>query len=204
LNINIEKESYRIIDNLIKDLKLPFEQILIIKRVIHATADLEYSKSIIFHPQAITSGLKAIYEKRNIITDVNMVRVGISKYNGRVICLIDKEEISNKSLKSNITRTAYGIRQAINFMDKSIVVIGNAPTALLELCRIVKDNQAKPALIIATPVGFVYATEAKEKLQSLNIPYITNRGRKGGSSVAVAIVNALLKLDSMNKIYYEE
>jgi precorrin-8X/cobalt-precorrin-8 methylmutase len=190
----IEEESYKIIDSLLKELKLPLGELAVVKRVVHATTDLDYSKELIFHPQAISNGLKAIYEKKNIITDVNMVRVGISNYEGEIICLIKEESVLIRALKLNITKASSAMREAKDLMEGGIVVIGNAPTALFEVCRMVENKEVKPALIVGVPVGFVGALESKEKLKSLSIPYITNQGRKGGSSVAVAIVNALLKL----------
>lgn len=199
LSEKIEEESYKIIDNLLDDIELPLEELAVVKRVIHATADLSYAKDLIFHPQAIICGLKAICEKKNIITDVHMVKAGISKYEGVVFCLIKEEWVAVRALKLNITKSASAMREAADLMEGGIVVIGNAPTALFEVCQMVEDKEVEPALIVGVPVGFVGAKEAKERLRSLSIPYITNQGRKGGSSVAVAIVNALLRLSNGEK-----
>lgn len=190
----IELESYKVIDTLLKNIDLPDRELSVVRRVLHATADPELAKGLVFHPQAIDAGLKAIGAKKNIITDVNMVRVGISGYKGKIICLVDKEYVGLHASKSNITRCAQAMREGSSLMNEGVVVIGNAPTALFEVCRMVEDKKIEPALIIGVPVGFIGAADVKRRLSSLPIPYITNHGRRGGSSVAVAIVNALLTL----------
>lgn len=194
----IEATSFKIISKYLMNVRLPKHQIEIIKRVIHATADLNYAKELLFHPQAIKAGLKAIRRGKNIIVDTAMVKAGINKkplsnFGGKVVCLINNEDIICQSSQLKITRTILTIRKSKRLMNGGIVAIGNAPTALFELCDLVKKGKAKPALIVGVPVGFVGAVESKKRLLTLKVPHITNQTRHGGSSVACAIVNALLK-----------
>lgn len=195
----IENKSFALIDNLLKDMRLSSPKKAIIKRVIHASADASYAKGLIFHPLAIPAGLKAIREGKNIVVDVNMLKAGINKkilsrFKGKLICPIDKKDIIERAGKLKLTRAILVMRTSVSAMNRGIVAIGNAPTALFELCDLVEKNKARPALVIGVPVGFVGAKEAKKKLRSLKVPYIANRSRKGGSAVAAAIVNALLKM----------
>lgn len=195
----IETRSFEIIDGSLEDIKLPRFQKEVIKRVVHATTDLNYAKELLFHPQAIKAGLKAIRTGRNIIVDTAMVKAGINKkilsnFGGKVICLINNKDIIRRSSQLKVTRAILTIRKSKRLMDGGIVAIGNAPTALFELCDLVKKGKAKAALIVGVPVGFVGAVESKKRLLTLKVPYITNQTRYGGSSIACAIVNALLKI----------
>jgi precorrin-8X/cobalt-precorrin-8 methylmutase len=173
----------------------------IVRRVIHATADFDFAKEnkIIFSKSAIKSGISALKAGCNIIVDVNGVQGGLNKQNLKdfgcnVICNISNPQIVDEAKKYNKTRAQASMRMAASEMRGGIVVIGNAPTALLEVIQMVKEDITTPALIIGIPVGFVSSPESKEALQSLDVPYITNVGRKGGSPCASAIVNALFKL----------
>lgn len=195
----IEEKSFEIIDRLLVSSKLSWEAKQVLKRVIHATTDLDYAKEMSFHKKAIESGLSAIRGGKDIICDVSMVKAGINKkilstFGGKVICFINDEDVIKKASRLNIARAILAMRKAAKLMDGAIVSIGNAPTALFELCNIARSGKARPALIIGIPVGFVGALDSKKELISLGIPYITNSGTKGGSSVAAAITNALLKL----------
>lgn len=195
----IEDKSFEIIDGLLASSKLPRQEREVVKRVIHATTDLDYAKELLFHPRAIEHALSAIKNGKDIICDVGMVEAGINKkalanFGGKVICCINDEDVIKESSRLNIARAILAMRKAAVFMDGAIISIGNAPTALFELCGLVKDGKAKPALVVGIPVGFVGAADSKKELISSGIPYITNSGRKGGSSVAAAITNALLKL----------
>lgn len=195
----IEDKSFEIISRLLPDLKLPRPQKQVLKRVIHATTDLDYVKDLSFHPRAVRVGIKAIKNGKNIICDVSMVEAGINKkallgFGGKVICLINDKAVIRVAAKLKIARAIIAMRKAERFMNAAVIAIGNAPTALFEVCDLVKKGKVKPALIIGVPVGFVGAVEAKKDLTALNIPYISNRSRKGGSSVAAACVNALLIL----------
>lgn len=200
----IQAKSFRIIDKYLKDVKLPVSQKEVMKRVLHATSDLNYTRDLVFHPYAVRNALAAIKKGKNIVVDANMVKAGINKkilsnFGGKVTCLIDKRDVVRLSSKSNITRSILAMRKARGLMNGGIVAIGNAPTALFEVCDLVSSGKARPSLIIGLPVGFVGAKEAKSKLRALNIPYITNRTRRGGSSACAACVNALLIIAERKK-----
>lgn len=201
----IETKSFQIVDKYLAGIKLPRHQKEVMKRVLHATSHLNYIEDIIFHSKAIRNALAAIRRGENVIVDASMVKAGINKkllstFGSKVICLINNKTIAREALRLNITRSTLAIRRAHKLMNRGIVAIGNAPTALFEVCDLVSKGKARPALIIGLPVGFVGAKEAKKKLLNLRIPYITNRSRYGGSSAAAACVNALLKIaDDINK-----
>ena len=198
---SIEDESMKIIErevgsNPYNDMEWP-----IVRRVIHATADFDFAgkNKIIFHKDAITSGISALKNGCSIITDVNGVIGGLNKQNPKdfgnnIICNISDSSLAERAKQENKTRAQMSMRVAALEMDGGIVVIGNAPTALLEVIKMIREGITKPALVIGIPVGFVSAAESKEELQTVSVPFITNIGRKGGSSCAASIVNALFKL----------
>ena len=196
---DIEKKSMEIIEREMGKFDGSFEQKQVVKRVIHATVDIDFGKSLIFHSDAVQTGLRAIREGKTIITDVHMVKAGIRAYDlkrfdNKILCFFDRDKKLPEAGEVDIPRSVISMRKAEKFMDGSIIAIGNAPTALFELVDMVKAGKVRPALIIGIPVGFVGAAESKEELQGQDIPYITNSGRRGGSTVACAIVNALIKL----------
>ncbi|CEH27975.1 precorrin-8X methylmutase [Aneurinibacillus migulanus] len=192
----IEGKSFEMITEEIGEHPFTEDQYPVVQRVIHASADFELGRSMIFHPDAIEAGIRAIREGRKLVADVQMVQVGISKprlekFGGSVHVYISDPDVMEEAKRLNTTRAIVATRKAIREADGGIFAIGNAPTALLELIRLVKEGIAKPGLIIGMPVGFVSAAESKEELAKLDIPFITNVGRKGGSTVVVAAVNAL-------------
>lgn len=200
----IEAKSFQIVDKYLAVKKLPRYQKEVMRRVLHATSDLNYIEDMVFHPKAITDGLAAIRKGKGIIVDAGMVKAGINKkilaaFGGRVICLINNKVVAREALRLNITRSISAMRKARKLMEGALVAIGNAPTALFEVCDLVGNGKARPALVIGMPVGFVGAKEAKRKLRTLKVPYITNRSRRGGSSAAAACVNALLKIAEREK-----
>lgn len=200
----IESKSFQIVERYLKNVKLPWPEKEVLKRALHATSDLHYIKDIVFHSEAIREGLAAIKKGKNIIVDSSMVKAGINKkilegFGGKAICLIHKKDILRQASRLNITRSILAMRSSHRLMEGGIVAIGNAPTALFEVYDLVRKAKARPALIIGLPVGFVGAKEAKKKLRTLKVPYITNRSRRGGSSVAAACVNALLKIAEEEK-----
>ena len=174
----------------------------IVRRVIHATADFDFAgaNKILFHKDAVRRGMQALKEKGSIVVDVNGVIGGLNKQNPRdfaneIICSISDPNIAAIAKKKSLTRSQASMRASALDMDKGIVVIGNAPTALREVLKMAREGVARPALIIGMPVGFVDAAESKQELSEQNdIPYITNIGRKGGSPTASAITNALYKM----------
>jgi precorrin-8X/cobalt-precorrin-8 methylmutase len=192
----IEGKSFEMITEELGEHPFTEEQYPVVQRVIHASADFELGRSMVFHPDAIEAGIRAIREGRKIVADVQMVQVGISKpriekFGGSVHVYISDPDVMEEAKRLNTTRAIIATRKAVREADGGIFAIGNAPTALLELIRLVKEGEARPGLIIGVPVGFVSAAESKEELAKLDIPFITNIGRKGGSPVAVAAVNAL-------------
>ena len=198
---SIENESMEIIDREVgshpySDMEWP-----IVRRIIHATADFDFAgkNKIVLHKDAIKSGTSALKNGCNIITDVNGVIGGLNKQNPKdfgndIICNISDPGLAERAKQVNKTRAQMSMGVAAPKMNGGIVVIGNAPTALLEVIKMIRVWALKPALVIGIPVGFVSAAESKEELQTIDVPFITNVGRKGGSSCAASIVNALFKL----------
>ena len=198
---SIEDESMEIIDREIGSHPYSNMEWPIVRRVIHATADFDFAgkNKIIFHKNAITSGISALKNNCNIIVDVNGVIGGLNKQNPKdfgnnIICNISDSGLAERAKQENKTRAQMSMRVAALEMDGGIVVIGNAPTALLEVIKMIQEGVTLPALVIGIPVGFVSAAESKDELQTVSVPFITNIGRKGGSSSAASIVNALFKL----------
>jgi precorrin-8X/cobalt-precorrin-8 methylmutase len=192
----IEERSFEMITEELGEHPFTAEQYPVVQRVIHASADFELGRSLVFHKDAIEAGIRAIRAGKPVVADVQMVQVGISKpriakFGGDVRVYISDPDVMEEAKRLNTTRAIISIRKAILEADGAIYAIGNAPTALLELIRLVKEGAAKPGLIVGVPVGFVSAAESKEELAKLDIPFITNIGRKGGSPVAVATVNAI-------------
>ena len=197
----IEDESMQIIDDEVGPHQYDKFEWPIVRRVIHATADFDFAgkNKIIFHKDAVMNGINALKEGCSIVVDVNGVIGGMNKQNpkdfgNKVICNISDPDIAEQAKKENKTRSQMSMRAAASEINGGVVAIGNAPTALLEVIQMISEGITKPALIIGIPVGFVAAAESKEKLQTIDVPYITNTGRKGGSSCAASIVNALFKL----------
>ena len=198
---SIEDESMQIIENEIGSHSYNEHEWPIVRRIIHSTADFDFARDnkIIFQKNAVQSGLDALKNGCSIIVDVNGIVGLMNKQNPKdfgnnVICNISEPSLIEEAKKENKTRAQMSMRIAKEDMNGGIVVIGNAPTALLEVMEMVKEGITKPALVIGIPVGFVSAVESKEELAKMDIPFITNQGRKGGSPCASAIVNALYKL----------
>ena len=196
---DIERESFRIIRHELGAHHFTEQELSIVVRVIHATADFEFRDRIRFHPCAIVSGIEALRRGCAIVTDVQMVQAGIgdgmlSFLGGKMVCDIRHPDVRDASQQSGLTRSALALRRNAALIHQGIAAIGNAPTALLEMIRLVKEADIRPALIVGVPVGFVNAVESKDELLKLDVPYITSTGRKGGSTVAVAVINALLRM----------
>jgi precorrin-8X/cobalt-precorrin-8 methylmutase len=195
----IELESFRIIRSEMNGHNFSEAEEAVVVRVIHATADFDFQDIIRFHPQAIESALTALRQGCTVVTDVRMVEAGLSKtilsdFGGQTICDIGHPEVAAQAKAAGATRSIMAMRRNAHNIDGGIVAIGNAPTALLEVVRLVREEGVKPALVVGMPVGFVKADESKDELLTLDIPYITAVGRKGGSPVAAATMNALLRL----------
>lgn len=193
----IEKKSFEIITKEIGDFQLDEQISAIVKRVIHTTADFEYLHSLCFSENVVAEALKALKNGSDIVTDTNMVLAGINKQalakgGGKAYCFMADEDVASKAKEENSTRASVSMEKAVEIRNTLIFAVGNAPTALIKLHELIKDNKIKPALIIGVPVGFVNVVESKELIMESGVPFIVARGRKGGSNVAAAIVNALL------------
>ena len=192
----IEAESFRIIDAEAGPHDFSPQQWPIVRRVIHTSADFEYMETLRFHPDAVDAGIKAVCDGCAVVTDTNMALAGIRKaeirrFGGSVHCLIADPAVGRTAQEAGGTRAAAAVDATLDLMERGIYAVGNAPTALLRLIDLIRENRAKPALVIGLPVGFVNAAESKAALMALDIPFIANIGRKGGSNVAAAVVNAL-------------
>ena len=196
--MEIEKKSFSIITEELRDTVLDKEKAPIIKRVIHTTADFDYVNTLCFSENAVQIALEALKCGAEIVTDTKMAMAGINKsvlekLGGRVQCFVSDEDVSKRAKEENVTRSSISVRKAAETIQKPIIfVVGNAPTALLELDKLIKNGEVKPAFVIGVPVGFVHVCESKEIIMKSGVPYIVAKGRKGGSNVAAAIVNALL------------
>ncbi len=195
----IETQSFTIIDIEAGSHTFSSDEWRIVQRMIHTSADFDYMKTVRFHPNAISKGIQAISEGKAIITDTNMAKSGINtaglvRFGCSITCLIQDSQVCQLAQNAGNTRAAAAVDAALPVMEGGIYVVGNAPTALLRLIELIKEEQARPALVIGLPVGFVNAAESKAYLLNMDYPSISNAGRKGGSTVAASVVNALVKL----------
>ena len=196
---DIESASMRIIRGELaqRGKEIPQELAPVVMRVIHATADFEYADTMTFSPDAVEKGREAIRRGARIVTDTNMALAGVNKralakWGGEALCFMADPEVAEEAAKRGMTRAAVSMQKAAALGGETIFAIGNAPTALLALRELMEVTDFKPALIIGVPVGFVNVVNAKELIMETDVPWIVNRGRKGGSGVAAAICNALL------------
>lgn len=198
--MEIEERSMEIIAPHLEGLHLNEAETKVYSRIIHAAGDVEYAPIIRLHPEAISAAMDALKSGCNIYTDVEMVRTGINKrkleaFGGKAFCRVAESEIRTLAEKEGITRSMAAMRSFGKELNGSIVAIGNAPTALFEVLRIVNEENIRPAVIVGIPVGFVGAADSKKELAENGIvPYITVEGTKGGSPIAAAAVNAIMYL----------
>jgi len=195
----IEKLSFKMIDDEAGGHSFDERQWPIVRRMVHTSADFDYMQTVRIHKKAIDAGITAIRSGKNIVTDTHMARAGIRKkliqgFGGETLCFIQDPDVVTAAKKNGTTRSREAVDYSVEQMDGGIYVVGNAPTALLRLIDLIKENKATPALIIGLPVGFVNAAESKAMLAELDYPHITNSGRKGGSNIAASVVNALILL----------
>lgn len=193
----IEQCSMEIINREMGSSAYSPECLPVVRRVIHTTADFDFARTLFFSPGVVTVAREAISRGVDIITDTNMAAAGINKkklacYGGRVLCYMADPEVAQEASGRGITRAAVSMERVVQEKPGAIFAIGNAPTALLRLCELIASGQAQPALAVGVPVGFVNVVESKQRLMQLPVPQIVTQGRKGGSTVAVAIINALL------------
>ncbi|APF23571.1 MULTISPECIES: precorrin-8X methylmutase [Clostridium] len=194
--MGIEEKSFEIIGEEMGEHSFSDEELLIVKRTIHTTADFEYKDLVEISENAIETAKNLFINGATIYTDTNMAlnginKIALSKTNSKVICYVNEPQVHEEAKTKNITRSMAAVEKACED-NVDIFVFGNAPTALFRLKELIKEGRANPKLIVAVPVGFVGAAESKENMDELNIPYIRVKGRKGGSTVAAAIVNALM------------
>ena len=195
--MDIEKRSFEIITEILGDTQLDPENELVIKRVIHTTADFEYVQNLVFSDHAVQNGIEALRSGCDIVTDTQMAKSGINKtilgkLGGQVHCFMSDPDVAAEAKDRGITRAIVSMERAAKLDKPCIFAIGNAPTALISLHEQIETGKLNPALIIGVPVGFVNVVESKELIIASSVPHIVARGRKGGSNVAAAICNAML------------
>ena len=200
----IEKRSFAIIQS---ELARPLDPILapVILRVIHTTADFEYAETLVFSEGVIERAAAALRQGVSIVSDTGMVRAGVDKtrlaaFGGDILCFMQDDDVAETARRRGVTRAKTAVDKAAAMGKPVIFAIGNAPTALLRICELKESGQLSPELVIGVPVGFVNVIESKEALLRSGIPYITARGRKGGSNVAAAICNALLRIAESDRL----
>lgn len=196
----IEDTSMDIIEDCLPWLKeMPEGERQIIRRIVHTAGDVNIAKSIKIHPDAVQSGIMALRAGKPIFTDVQMLRAGINhtrteQLGIETMCMIKDPQVVEEAKRTGKTRAMVAMAMAAPKLDGGIIAIGNAPTALFELCALIRNGVLQPALVVGTPVGFVGAKESKEMLLETPVPFVTIAGTRGGSTIAVAVLNALLKM----------
>lgn len=193
----IERASMAIIGREMGDWAGPAENLPVLKRVIHTTADFDFVRNLLFSPNAVRLGREALRRGVTVVTDTAMAAAGIGKpaaarWGVSVVCRMADPDVRNEALRRGVTRAVVSMERAVAETPDAIFAIGNAPTALIRLCELVREGAARPSLVVGVPVGFVNVVESKEMLAATDVPYIAAMGRKGGSPVASAVVNALL------------
>jgi precorrin-8X/cobalt-precorrin-8 methylmutase len=203
LGRRIEDRSFAIIDAEAGAHGFGQREWQVVRRVVHATADFEFIQLMRVHPQAVEAGVRALRGGCPLLVDVKMIAAGLNEerlaaYGCSVLSYISDPDVIADARANDSTRAIEAMRKAhrLGTLAGAVVAIGNAPTALLELARLVREEGARPALVIGVPVGFVSAAESKEAALALPVPTIVARGRKGGSPVAVAIIHALFLLSA--------
>lgn len=195
--MEIEKRSFEIITEELGERKIDPEFELVVKRVIHTTADFEYYDNMVFSEHAVQRMKQAILSGCDVITDTTMAMSGVNKktlaqFGGQVRCFIGDEDVAVEAKARGVTRSLVSMEKAARLNKPLIFAVGNAPTALFSICDLYREGKLNPEMVIGVPVGFVNVVEAKEELMQTVPNYIVARGRKGGSNVAAAIINAAL------------
>ena len=195
----IERRSFEIISKELQErgIVLPARQEMVTKRVIHTTADFEYAHSLCYSGNAVETAQRLLLSGADIVTDTNMALAGINKsalarLGGSAHCFMADPEVACLARERKTTRAAVSMEKASELPGPLIFAVGNAPTALIRLYEMMQEGRFRPDFVIGVPVGFVNVEAAKELILEKDVPYIVNRGRKGGSNVAAAICNALL------------
>ena len=199
----IEARSMEIIGEELGDRVFPADQLPVIKRAIHTSADFDYADNLVFSPGAVAAGIAAIKGGCTILTDTQMAFSGVNKkvlekFGGKAVCFMSDPDVAAEAKERGETRATVSMERAARLEGPLVLAIGNAPTALVRACELIEEGKLAPALVIGAPVGFVNVVESKELLLTMNVPHIVARGRKGGSNIAAAICNALLYQASNN------
>lgn len=205
LPAEIEKRSFEIIEQelLSGGIVINEDEKPVTKRVIHTTADFDYASTLMFSENAVEKAKNLILGGAHIVTDTNMAKAGINKirlqeFGGEVHCFMADEDVAAEAKARNVTRATVSMERASRLGQKVIFALGNAPTAMISLYEMIKGGKYVPDFVIGVPVGFVNVVQAKELFLNMaqelkiSVPYIINKGRKGGSNVAAAICNALI------------
>lgn len=199
----IEHDSFAVIDREVGPHAYSLDQWPIVRRMIHANADFDFNGLTDFHPAAVNAGLAAIVSRATrVVADVEMICVGLSAprlghFGMRTHQFISDADVIETAKDEGTTRAVQAMRKAhrLGLIDGAIVGIGNAPTALIEIVRLIHEEGARPALVVGMPVGFVSAAESKDLMAlETEVPWVVIRGRKGGSTLVVAAIHALLGL----------
>ena len=193
----IERASMAVIGREMGAWAGPAENLPVLKRVIHTTADFDFVRNLLFSPNAVQLGREALRRGVTVVTDTAMAAAGIGKpaaarWGVSVVCRMADPDVRDEALRRGVTRAVVSMERAAAETPDAIFAIGNAPTALIRLCELIRDRTARPSLVVGVPVGFVNVVESKELLAATDVPQIAAMGRKGGSPVASAVVNALL------------
>jgi precorrin-8X/cobalt-precorrin-8 methylmutase len=193
----IERKSMEIITSELGDRTWPEPTFSVVRRCIHTSADFDYADNLRFSDGAVELGVKLMRSGVNIVTDTMMAFSGINKnrlelFGGKAHCFIKDQDVIDEAKERGCTRATVSMEKAMELDGPIIFAIGNAPTALMRICELVKEGRLKPSLIIGAPVGFVNVVESKEMAMDLDVPFIVPAGRKGGSNIAATICNAML------------
>ena len=194
---DIEARSMEIIGQELGDRVFPADQLPIIKRAIHTSADFDYADNLVFSPDAVAAGIAAIKGGCTIVTDTQMAFSGVNKkvlekFGGKAVCFMSDPDVAAEAKERGETRATVSMERAAQLEGPLVLAIGNAPTALVRACELIEEGKMAPALVIGVPVGFVNVVQSKELIMQTQAPYIVARGRKGGSNIAACICNALL------------
>jgi len=200
----IEARSFEIIDKEVPSHPFGAAEWQVVRRMIHTTGDFNLIDAVRFSPQAISAGIDALRDGRPIYVDSKMIRSGLSlprlrsvseSYDpSHIICHVAAEDVAQEARRAGLPRSLFAIRKAKSILEGSLAVFGNSPIALLELNRLILEENIRPSLVIAMPVGFVHVVESKKELMSLDVPYIGLAGRRGGSPLAVSVIHALCSI----------
>ncbi|MGI6028117.1 MAG: precorrin-8X methylmutase [Candidatus Heteroscillospira sp.] len=199
----IEKRSMEILSAEMPENSFTGEQLPIVRRCVHTSADFDYVRNLRFTPGAVSAGTEAIKKGCTIVTDTRMAWSGVNKrvlekFGGQAVCFMSDPDVAAEAKARGETRATVSMERAAQLPGPVILAVGNAPTALVRACELMDEGKLSPALIIGVPVGFVNVVESKELLTTMDCDYIAAMGRKGGSNIAAAICNALLYTASGN------